>query len=294
MSKRKRNHWISQSYLRPFAIDPSAKKEARKVWVFRKTGGEPGLKPIENVAVKFYLYAPKISRERDYSAEVKLGGHEQLFGLPFWHHIATDFVDLRVPATRKGLALIVALSYLRNPKRLSQVAELHTRLVSAFSSDSTLPSTAVIIDGKSIELDHSDWPEFSQGGEDWLKRFWLSRIDGAHSLARIFLEMRWSIQVTDRPAFITSDDPVTAIHKDLKFRGFRNPGTSVLFPLSPTRVLHLDWRHDQEDGCYYQGEDLFPATNLLIWKNSIDCMLSGRPPDEVCAEMVEHADAQAA
>jgi hypothetical protein len=31
---------------------------------------------------------------------------------------------------------------------------------------------------------------------------------------------------------------------------FRNKDISVVFPLSPTRVLHMDWRHGEPDGGY--------------------------------------------
>ena len=41
--KKKRNHWVSQAYLRPFS----------------KNEGQPRLRPIRNVAVGFYLYAPR-------------------------------------------------------------------------------------------------------------------------------------------------------------------------------------------------------------------------------------------
>ena len=53
--KKKRNHWVSQAYLRPFAAD----SERKKIWTFSKNEGEPRLRPIRNVAVGFYLYAPR-------------------------------------------------------------------------------------------------------------------------------------------------------------------------------------------------------------------------------------------
>lgn len=52
--KKKRNHWVPQAYLRSFAADPAR----RKIWTMGIEAGEPRLRPIEKVAVKFYLYAP--------------------------------------------------------------------------------------------------------------------------------------------------------------------------------------------------------------------------------------------
>jgi hypothetical protein len=53
--KRKRTHWVSQSYLRLFAADAD---ERQKTWRFSKDNGEPELKPIAKVAVRHYLYVP--------------------------------------------------------------------------------------------------------------------------------------------------------------------------------------------------------------------------------------------
>jgi len=230
---------------------------------------------------------------RDYSTEEKLGDLEQLFGLPYWRAITDGFVDLSAPSTRKGLALLAAVMFLRNPARLKHTADLPAHLRTEFSK-TVAPPEAVQCGGRRIELDPMDWNDFRIGGEDFIKRIWLRQIDGAQELARIFLEMRWSMHATQLPIFITSDDPVVAIHQDLVFRGFRNPGTSVIFPLSPTRVLHLDWRRDHDDGGYYQSVETFPAINFILWRNCIDCMFSQRHPNEVCAEIIAHADAQAA
>jgi len=65
------------------------------------------------------------------------------------------------------------------------------------------------------------------------------------------MAMRWPVLVANKPAFITSDTPVTPVHDSLQFQGFGNRGTSILFPLSPTRLLSMDWYHAELDGAYY-------------------------------------------
>jgi hypothetical protein len=47
LDKDKRNHWVSQSYLRSFAADADKRQ---KTWRFSKDNGEPELKPIAKVA----------------------------------------------------------------------------------------------------------------------------------------------------------------------------------------------------------------------------------------------------
>lgn len=50
----KRCHWVAQSYLKAFAADDNG----QRIWRFSKNDGEPELKRIDKVAVKFHLYAP--------------------------------------------------------------------------------------------------------------------------------------------------------------------------------------------------------------------------------------------
>jgi hypothetical protein len=109
----KRCHWVSQSYLRTFAADPDTRL---KIWRFSKNGGDPELKPIEKVAVKFHLYAPKgPNGRRDDWLEKKLADLETFFGTSIWNAVCTDFLDLSWEPLRKMLALLVATTYLRNP-----------------------------------------------------------------------------------------------------------------------------------------------------------------------------------
>lgn len=118
----KRCHWVSQSYLRTFATDPDTR---RKIWRFSKNRGDPELKPIEKVAVKFHLYAPKgPDGRRDDWLEKKLADLETWFGTSIWNAVSTDFPDLSWTPLRKMLALLVATTYLRNPLQFEQMKNI--------------------------------------------------------------------------------------------------------------------------------------------------------------------------
>jgi hypothetical protein len=100
----KRCHWLSQSYLSAFAADAAGEK----IWRYGKNEGEPELKPIENVAVRFHLYAPrKADGRRDDAVERKLSHLEQWFGHPIWKVLCEAETDLTWEPVRKMLALIV-------------------------------------------------------------------------------------------------------------------------------------------------------------------------------------------
>jgi hypothetical protein len=90
--------------------------------------------------------------------------------------------------------------------------------------------------------------------------------------------------------FISSDNPVTVLHPSLTFFGFDNPETSVIFPLSPTRVLQMDNLHGEPDGHYYTVKPGPAALNLLQWRGAHEYMFSHRQTDLVYAEMLKAAE----
>jgi hypothetical protein len=65
------------------------------------------------------------------------------------------------------------------------------------------------------------------------------------------MAMRWSMLWAAEPVFITTDNPVVFLDPSLKFRGINNPETSIIFPISPNRVLCMDHRHHEPANQYY-------------------------------------------
>lgn len=277
---------MPQAYLRSFAADVPKRQ---KVWTLSKEAGQPILKPIRNVAVRFYLYAPRDKKgERNYDFENKLASLEQLFGGLFWNQVSTGHPDLKSTDVRKGLALLTAVMFLRNPLHLALMHDVHGQFVDFFSQFDELPE-AFEINGQVHEIDKSSWLEYRNGDEDAIKNMWLDNVGSAEWLAKVMMEMRWAMLVSDVPVFITTDNPVTVMHPDFQFRGFKDIGSSVAFPLSPTRVLVMDNRHSEPDGEFYGSRESAAALNGLLWRHSIDCMFSSRHPDQVCAEIIDDA-----
>jgi hypothetical protein len=284
--KKKRNHWVPQSYLRHFAADA----DRCKVWVLkRESNDEPELKPIEKVATGFYLYAPRGPNGRDYSFEDKLASLEQVFGGPFWDSVTTGYIDLCDTTARKALSLLVAVMYLRNPSHLEQTRALHRQMVGFYSQFPELPDS-VEIAGKTYELEKDSWPSYSNASEDDIKRMWLDNVGSATWLAKMLMGMRWAILLAEEPVFITTDNPVVMLHPSLQFRGIKNAETSVVFPLSPTRLLHIDNRMSEPDGQYYPLKTNPGSMNLLLWRYAINAMYSSRHTDHVCTEICADAD----
>jgi hypothetical protein len=179
--------------------------------------------------------------------------------------------------------------YLRNPLHLQQMHALHKRMVDLYSQFPELPD-AVEIGGTTYELDKDSWPSYSNASEDDIKRMWLDNVGSATWLAEIFMGMRWAILLSDQPVFITTDNPVVTMHRSLQFCGIKDPDTSVVFPLSPTRLLHIDNRMSEPDGHYYPLQGSAGGLNMLLWRYAINAMFSPRHTDHVCAEMCADAD----
>ncbi|WP_257385056.1 DUF4238 domain-containing protein [Tahibacter caeni] len=282
----KRCHWVPQAYLRGFASDD----EKKKIWRFGRTSGDPELKGIDKVAVRFHLYVPKdADGQRDDSFEHKLADLEQWFGSVVWKKLRDDMIDLSWDPLRKMVSLLAATLMLRNPAFLQLTQEMHAQLVD-FHSGPGGPASSVEINGKEYELDLEKWPAYRDAGEDDIKRFWIEEISGAGVYAKMFMAMRWSMVIADQPVFITSDNPITFLHPSDRFRGIKNSETSILFPISPARLLLFDNRTSEPANQYYPLKGNGGAHNLLIWRNANEHMFSHRNPDEVCAEMLKASE----
>jgi hypothetical protein len=214
-----------------------------------------------------------------------------MFCGPFWNSVTTGYIDLCDNTTRKALSLLVVVMYLRNPSHLEQMHALHRQMVDRFAEFPDLPD-AVEIAGKTYELDKDSWPSYSNASEDDIKRMWLDHVGSATWLAKILMRMRWAILISEEPTFITTDNPVVTLHPSLQFRGIKNAEISVVFPLSPTRVLHIDNRMTEPDGQYYPLRGSPGSLNGLLWRYAINAMFSSRHTDHVCAEICADANQQ--
>lgn len=288
MQLTKRCHWVPQAYLRAFAAD----SQRRKIWRFSKDVGDPELKPIEKVAVSFYLYVPRDPKtgRRDDSFEKKLSELEQWFADPVWLALQSEMLDLSWEPLRQMVGLLAATMMLRNLKSFEQYKQLHQQVRDLIERSREVPHS-FLHRGRTYRVDRASWPAYRDATEDDLKRNWIKDMHGAAYYANHFMRMRWSMLFADEPVFITSDAPVTFVHPSLRFRGIADPQTTVLFPISPTRLLCMDHLMHEPHNQYYPLQGNGAAQNLLLWRNSIEHMFSHRHTDEVCADMVAEESA---
>lgn len=285
-------------YLKNFAIPDTRPTRTPKAWVFSNTFGEPQARSLKTIAAQRFLYSPlEADGTRSWAMEHRLADLEALAG-HIWPRVLDGLVDLRAErGLRKFLALFAATLYLRSPKRVEDHKSVHRQLVELFEREPTgddgnpLPGE-LEINGRTMTLsDTSDYHAFRDADDSAIARMFVSGLrDSAHELAVLLLDRTWSVLLSEDDAFITSDHPVALVHPTLDLFGFGTPGVQVYFPLSPGRVLLIHDDASKADGHYYPvPRTLAASVNQVVWSRSDRFMISPRPTDEVCAEMLQCA-----
>ena len=296
--KPKKQHWVSQFYLRQFAIPETINTKLPKVWAFRKNSGDPNIVNVKDIAERRYLYSPlDEAGYRSWATEDKLGNLESTLSR-IWPVFADGFTDIyENESFRKIMALFVATLHLRNPSQISSVEKAHKHVVDTFSS---LPVDekgnpiveAVMYEDQIKPFDPPGFMQYTARSKTELQHDFVAYINTmAVSVAEILLEKRWSIIFSEDSQFITTDKPVVVINKNKEKFGLKTEGTIIMFPISSSRLLVLDDRYNEPKGQYYPLSPEGPGPhNLLIWREALNFMISPRHTDEVCEEMLSWAD----
>lgn len=279
-------HYVPRFYLRYFSTPETKDSKQPQLWVFsreKKDNNPPFISGIHNIAAERYLYSPlDLNGQRNWKTEEKLGRIEGLLSR-VWNQLANNFVDLKHETLRKGIALFLATLHLRNPTMINEGKEIHKKIVGYVES---FPPK--FFNDKLME----EFGSYKNVQEDFFHRFFIDSINGlGKEVADEFLKKRWSIISSEEPAFITSDTPIVMGNPDHEIFGIKTPGTSIMFPISPTRLLILDDLFDQPQNQYYPLNSNGPGyINYLIWINTKKFMFSSRNIDEVLAEIINFID----
>lgn len=296
----KHQHWVPQFYLRQFSTPNSKNSGNPQTWIFSKDAndGDEKLTNIRNICGKRHMYSPVMPNgERSWTLDNRFDDLESLLE-KIWPALAGDFVALDDESIRKGIALFTAVMHLRNPEVRKELKRIHQQLKAFYESSPLLPDgtpniAAIEINGKLQDFDVSDWHNYRNWGDNEHDQFFAATIQSeARNIAQLLLKKRWSIVFSELDTFITTDKPVVLQHSSRETFGFGTEGAIVIFPLSPTRLLMMDDMHHEPSNQYYP---LTPPTagafNATIWHGASRFLITGRPVDEVLAEICTCADA---
>lgn len=260
--------------------------------------GDETLTNVRNVCGKRYLYSPiGDSGERLWHLDKKIQDLETTMGA-IWPAIAEGFIDLSDFKIRKGLSLFVAVMHLRNPDTRKAVEQVHRGLIELYEgvptkSEGTSDVDAIEISGVIHPLDTGGWHEYRMWGKNDHDRFFTHVLESETvRIAEMLMRKRWSIIMTERDVFVTTDKPVVLQHQSLPTLGLGTPDVIVSFPLGPKRLLIMDDMHHEPANQYYPlHESAEGAFNLGVWRNGSRFMITGRPMHIVLSEIVTWAEA---
>lgn len=253
---------------------------------------------VRNVCGKRYLYSPKqLDGSRNWALDDKLNDVEGLLG-QIWPALATDFIDLSDEYIRKALSLFISITHMRHPDMRDALEGIHGDLVELFETGPLYPDGTPMIEsaehkGKSYRFDTTDWHAYKNQGKDGHDRAFAEAVRSeADRMAEHLLKKRWSILISNREVFVTSDKPVVLRHLARDRYGYGTKETIVTFPLSPSRLLVMDDLDSEPANQYYPLlEETIGAANMTTWHGARRFLITGRPIPEVLLEFdaISHA-----
>jgi hypothetical protein len=288
MTSPKNQHWLSQFYLRRFAVPGFRNRKRAKVWVWTKDDTHPVKKKVNEVCAEEYLYShTRPDGQRCFRAERKLAALETTISR-MYSELSDGVPDLEQAwGIKKLFSLFLATLLLRHPSEREGTKDTHRTLVSWYE---TLPKDSagrpIVPDfernGRRIPFDASRWEEYRDEDKNGITRMFAEGIEeNARALADEFFKKRWAFLCLQEPCLFTSDFPVAIKHLEGKSSGVATPGVHVFFPVSPKRMLHMTDRQDNSDGFYPFPSGRAHELNFFTLGNSKGMILSHEQPDSM-------------
>lgn len=293
-NRPKNQHWVPRFYLRQFATPETRENDEAQIWMFsnQDRDGDERLTNIKNVCARRYLYSPMDEcGRRDWALEEQLADLEAHLA-SLWSVVAAELIDFGESGIRNMVARFVSVMHMRSPDTLHAVEEIHRRLVALYQTAPKNPDrtpNVEIVDASGIAkpLDTRDWEQYRTAGANDHQRFFAQTIRcEAVRIAERLIQKRWCMLLAEEDAFVTSDRPVSLQHQSKEVFGVGTPGSILIFPLTPRRLLVMDDRHEQAPNqSFLLNRDSVGPLNGLIWRNG-RLLLTGRPIPDVLTELV--------
>jgi hypothetical protein len=283
MTFARRQHWIPRLYLKAFAeLDPAG---GHRVWCIPTQDGEPYRTSIDNVAVEKWLYSPRNEAGvRSGDVEDVLSNLESAIA-PLWRYFAKgDLIDLAHPPYRHIISLFVAGLHARHPKRIDDHREVRESLVKLLSKDlddaRTRPSSVEFqIEGIALDVPTAGWERYRDLDEEAIRLAFAQGVQSAtKDLARSLMTKVWTVLEIKDPILVTSDAPVMLVNSNTTSPGFRTPGTVIMIPISPTRLLVMTDNVGNGSEYRWALDRMGPYANLTAWLTATKYLITSQDP----------------
>lgn len=239
MKANTRQHYVPRFYLKGWC---DAKDY---LWAFPVSGKPPFQTSVENVACEKGLYTHPVGDKEDQLETEKMMAKIESLYAPVWPDICDRALNTD---TRMNIARFLALMALRHPGHEHQVRRMNEKILSVVEGMTDDEEIEFQIKERSGNFTVGEIRRFSSLEKDGIKSGFLNLIPAlVPDIANTLASRNWGIVFADYAAFLTSDCPVL-LHRGKATKeniGFRTPGTQILFPISPFRLLTIcdDWPH---------------------------------------------------
>lgn len=269
----KNQHYVPKFYLNEFATNETYNKENKQIYTYNKINKIYKPRNTNSVPYKKYIYTPKDTNgNRDSYMEDKLGRLESFLAGTIWKDLANSFIDFNHIQTKKIIALFISHLILRNKSNLERNENIKNFLIQDIIKHNPPNNTkcAFIVNGNEYPFDINDEINNLQKETDYDKSmFFIENIDiYATKYMEILLQKKWHIIYSEDKKFITSDKPVIIT------LGLRTKGTTILFPVSPTRILIMDDIGKKEPYNKFLDKEDYHIYNSIIFKKAYQYVFS--------------------
>jgi len=233
MSKPKKQHYVTECYLREF-IDPNTPVGYEPyIWRFDKNGKSRRKKSPSNIFARTDLYTIKVTGEvKDYTIEMTLSKIESEYA-----NIFQKKIKKKLPLSEYEHIVLCAFVAITLQRTLRQKDNLEQFL------------GELIDHGEKIAKHHGVKSKNVENLKKYKKNAHkLSILDMLSEIIQLLLRMKVAFLCVDDSGskFITSDDPCTLFNPKLRWQRFYGPGlgqkdVEVTLPLSPEIMLCLSW-----------------------------------------------------
>lgn len=233
MSKPKKQHYVTECYLREF-IDPNTPVGYEPyIWRFEKNGKNRKNKSPSNIFTSTDLYTIKIAgRAKNYAIETTLSKIESKYA-----NIFRKKIKKKLPLSEYEhivLSAFVATTIQRTLRRKDNLEQFFDELINH---------------GEKIAQHHGIVSKNVEHLKKYKKNAHkLSILEILSEITQLLIRMNVSFLCVGNSGakFITSDDPCILYNPKLQWQRFQGPGLEqrdieVILPLSPEIMLCLSW-----------------------------------------------------
>jgi hypothetical protein len=288
-SANRNQHWVPQFYLRYFATPETRDTRHLKIWAFPIKEGEEFVTGIRNVAAERDLYA-----FCDSEVDQRLSGLESTLGR-IWPKLTRDRYPIDL-GFKRAVGLFVATLYLRHPSELCRQQQRMSALAQLLESPQSIPQDhsgvrSFEFEGSTFEIPAGDFRKFRAMTGRNIKETWgESILEMTGEIAQQLISLPWTVLVSARPAFITTDHPVTLVNSGNKPPAILNSQTTIYLPLSPTRLVLINYKGRNEGSIVQIKNGQEAPFNYSIFRSAYRCAFSAWDSIKLLDQIVRMGD----